>query len=121
MSLLSGRISFTDRLARVVHGVAVRGFGREAEAYERSRPSYPPESVAWLVHHLGIRPGAVVADLAAGTGTSTRLLVPTGATVLAIEPVQGMNQLLHTVLPSVPVVAGTAEAMPIQSSSLDAV
>lgn len=99
----------------------MRGFGREAEAYERSRPTYPPEAVAWFVHHLGIRPGAVVADLAAGTGKFTRLLVPTGATVVAIEPVQGMNQLLRTAVPGVPVVAGTAEAMPIRSSSLDAV
>ena len=105
----------------MVHEVALRGFGREAEAYERSRPSYPPEAVAWLVHHLGIRRGAIVADLAAGTGKLTRLLMPTGATVIAIEPVQGMNQLLHKVLPSVPIVAGTAEAMPIRSSSLDAV
>lgn len=62
-------------------------FRRGAEAYERSRPSYPPESVAWLVHQLGIRPGAVVADLAAGTGKFTRLLMPTGATRRAIEPV----------------------------------
>ena len=78
----------------------VRGFGREAEAYERSRPSYPPEAVAWLVHHLGIRPGAVVADLAAGTGKFTRLLMPTGATVLAIEPVSESPGLCHA-LPAI--------------------
>jgi SAM-dependent methyltransferase len=105
----------------MVHEVAMRGFGREAEAYERSRPSYPPDAVAWLVHHLQVRPGAVVADLAAGTGKLTRLLLPTGAHVLAVEPVQGMYRLLHEMLPRVPIVAGTAEAMPILSSSLDAV
>jgi SAM-dependent methyltransferase len=105
----------------MVHEVAMRGFGREAEAYERSRPSYPPDAVAWLVHHLQVRPGAFVADLAAGTGKLTRLLLPTGAHVLAVEPVQGMYRLLHEMLPRVPIVAGTAEAMPILSSSLDAV
>lgn len=104
----------------MVHEVALRGFGSEAETYERSRPSYPPDAVAWLVDHLRIRPGAVVADLAAGTGKFTRLLAPTGASVLAIEPVEGMRQVLHQVLPHVPIVAGTAEAMPIKSSSLDA-
>ncbi len=71
----------------MVHEVAIRGFGREAEAYERSRPSYPPDAVTWLVHHLQIGPGAIVADLAAGTGKFTRLLLPTGARVIAVEPV----------------------------------
>ncbi|MDP8960802.1 MAG: class I SAM-dependent methyltransferase [Actinomycetota bacterium] len=105
----------------MVHDVAMRGFGREAEAYERSRPSYPPDAVAWLVDRLQVRPGAVVADLAAGTGKLTRLLLPTGAAVFAIEPVEGMRQVFHQLLPAVPIVAGTAEAMPIKSSSLDAV
>lgn len=105
----------------MVHETASRGFGREAEAYERSRPSYPPGAVAWLVDHLRVRPNAVVADLAAGTGKLTRLLLPTGASVVAVEPVEAMRQVLHRLLPSVAVVAGTAEAMPIRSASLDAV
>ena len=105
----------------MVHEVATRGFGREAEAYERSRPSYPPDAVAWLVHHLQLDTGSVVADIGAGTGKLTRLPLPTGAFVLAVEPVRGMRQLLHQLLPTVPTVAGTAEAIPIKSSSLDAV
>lgn len=105
----------------MVHEVAQRGFGAEAQAYERSRPSYPPDAVAWLVDHLQVRPGAVVADLAAGTGKFTRLLVPTGATVVAIEPVEGMRDVLRAALPGAPIVAGTAEAMPVKSSSLDVV
>lgn len=105
----------------MVHEVALDGFGREAGTYERSRPSYPPDAVAWLVDRLRLRPGAVVADLAAGTGKLTRLLLPTGASVVGIEPVEGMRRLLHQMLPTVPIVAGTAELMPIRSSSLDAV
>lgn len=99
----------------------MRGFGREADAYERSRPSYPPEAVTWLVDRFRLRPGAVVADLAAGTGKLTRLLLPTGASVVGIEPVEGMRRVLHQMLPGVPIAGGTAEAMPIKSSSLDAV
>jgi len=105
----------------MVHEIAMRGFGSEADAYERSRPSYPPEAVAWLVDRLRLRPGAVVADLAAGTGKLSRLLLPTNASVVGIEPVEGMRRVLHQILPSVPIIAGTAEAMPIRSSSLDAV
>jgi SAM-dependent methyltransferase len=105
----------------MVHKVAMRGFGREADVYERSRPSYPSEAVAWLADGLRLRPGAVVADLAAGTGKFTALLLPTGASVVGIEPVAGMRRVLQQKLPSVPLVAGTAEAMPIKSCSLDAV
>ena len=49
----------------------------EAGTYERSRPSYPPDAVAWLAEHLRIGPGARVLDLAAGTGIFTRLLSST--------------------------------------------
>lgn len=41
--------------------------------------------------------------------------------MLAIEPVHDMRQVLHQLLPDVPTVAGIAEAMPLRSSSLDAV
>jgi SAM-dependent methyltransferase len=105
----------------MVHEVAKVGFGREAEAYERSRPSYPPDAVAWLVEHLRIGPGSVVVDLAAGTGKLTRLLAPTGARIVAVEPVSAMRAILREALPSVPTVAGTAEALPLRASSVDAV
>jgi len=105
----------------VVHDVARLGFHREAEVYERSRPSYPPEAVAWLVDNLGIGPGRVVVDLAAGTGKMTRLLVPAGAALVAVDPVAGMRDVLRRLLPAVPTVAGNAEALPFRGSTLDAV
>jgi SAM-dependent methyltransferase len=104
-----------------VHEVAEEGFGREAEAYERVRPSYPADAVAWLVDNLGLGPGGVVLDLAAGTGKFTRLLVPSGSTVLAVEPVEGMRQRFVAAVPGVPMVAAVAEALPIAPRSLDAV
>jgi SAM-dependent methyltransferase len=105
----------------MVHDVAKLGFDREAEVYERSRPSYPPDAVAWLVDNLRIGPGKVVVDLAAGTGKLTRLLLPTGASLVAVDPVVGMRDVLHRLLPTVPTVAATAEAMPFRASSVDAV
>ena len=57
-----------------VHEVASSGFGAEADAYERARPSYPPDAVAWIVDALGLTAGGVVCDVAAGTGKFTRLL-----------------------------------------------
>lgn len=100
-----------------VHEVASSGFGAEADAYERARPSYPPDAVAWIVAALGIAPGRDVADVAAGTGKFTRLLAPTGAWLVAVEPVEGMRARL----PSMPATAATAERLPFADASLDAV
>ena len=61
-----------DSACLSVHEVASSGFGAEADAYERARPSYPPDAVAWIVDALGIAPGRDVADVAAGTGKFTR-------------------------------------------------
>jgi len=104
-----------------VHEVAEEGFGREAETYERVRPSYPADAVAWLVDGLGLEPGRVVLDLAAGTGKFTRLLVPSGATVLAAEPVDGMRRRFLAAVPGVPVIGAVAEALPVARGALDAI
>jgi SAM-dependent methyltransferase len=104
-----------------VHEVAQRGFDAAADAYERARPTYPPDAVAWLVDNLRIGDGTSVCDLAAGTGKLTRLLAPSGATLVAIEPVEGMSHHLRSTQPEVPVVAGAAEALPLRDGSLDAV
>jgi SAM-dependent methyltransferase len=104
-----------------VHDVARRGFDIGADAYARARPSYPPDVVAWLVEHCAIRPGTRVCDLAAGTGILTCLLTPTGAAVIAVEPVDGMRHVLRASFPEVPALAATAEALPFSGGSLDAV
>ena len=70
-----------------------------------------------LVDALAIGPGRDVLDLAAGTGKLTRLLVPTGAHVVAVEPVPAMRALLT----DVDALDGTAEAIPLPDASVDAV
>jgi len=97
------------------------GFDRSAPDYERGRPTYPGEAVGWLVEALRISPGTAVVDLAAGTGKLTRLLVPSGATVVAVEPVAGMREQLRSVVPGVEVLDGRAEAIPLGGGSADAV
>lgn len=104
-----------------VHEVAATGFDREAQVYEQARPSYPPEAVAWLAEHLRIGPGARVADVAAGTGKLTRLLTPLGASLVGVEPVAGMRTAFVAMCPGVPLVASTAEQLPIAASTLDAI
>jgi SAM-dependent methyltransferase len=101
--------------------VAARGFDASADQYERHRPSYPPDAIGWLVASCRIGPAARVCDLGAGTGKVTRLLLPTGASVLAVEPLDGMVAVLHRELPSVPAVVGVAEALPLADGSCTAI
>jgi ubiquinone/menaquinone biosynthesis C-methylase UbiE len=100
---------------------AASAFGPAAADYERARPSYPPESIEILRREIGVGVGARVCDLAAGTGKLTRLLVATGADVVAVEPVPGMREQLSEVLPEIEVLDGTAEAIPFGDGAFDAV
>jgi SAM-dependent methyltransferase len=104
-----------------IDDVAARGFEAGAAAYELARPGYPDEAIALLVTALGIAAGTIVCDLAAGTGKLTRRLVDLGASVIAIEPVDGMRRQLETVLPAVEAITGTAEAIPLPDASVDVV
>jgi SAM-dependent methyltransferase len=104
-----------------VHEIAARGFGAQADAYDRARPSYPQDAIDWLVSELAIGPGRTVVDLAAGTGKLTRLLAGTGADLIAVEPVASMRDRLRAGLPDVSALAGVAEALPLADKSVDTV
>jgi SAM-dependent methyltransferase len=104
-----------------VHESASRGFGREADAYERGRPEYPRDAIEWLASALRLHAGSVVADVGAGTGKLTRALTALGVEVTAIEPVLAMRQVLSRELPAVEVLDGSAEALPLADASVDAI
>jgi SAM-dependent methyltransferase len=103
-----------------IHEAAAAGFSAGSGAYERGRPSYPQEAVDLIVSELGVGPGSKVVDLAAGTGKFTALLAPSGADVVAVEPVAEMREALARSLPQVEVHDGTAESMPLADGFADA-
>jgi SAM-dependent methyltransferase len=88
-------------------------FGRVADAYERSRPEYPAAAVRWLLGPRRLR----VLDLGAGTGKLTRRLVELGHDVVAVEPLAEMRERIAVA----PALEGTAEAIPAEAASFDAV
>ncbi len=68
------------------------GFGALADQYERTRPSYPAELVAWL---SADGPGAAV-DVGCGTGRVSGLLMAAGWKVIGIEPDQRMAAIARS-------------------------
>lgn len=68
------------------------GFGVLADQYERTRPSYPAELIAWLTAD-----GAgAAADVGCGTGRVAILLAATGWKVTGIEPDQRMASIARS-------------------------
>ena len=105
-----------------VHRAAAVGFATLPDAYERGRPGYPGETLAFVKELLGpAAERAAVLDLAAGTGIFTRALVDAGIEPIAAEPVEGMRAILRRSLPGIAVVAAIAESMPFAGCSFDAV
>src|SRR3954471_16020509 len=103
-----------------VHRAAAEGFSSGAEAYVRGRPDYPPQALDWLRDALGLRPGKTVVDLGAGTGKFTKVLLATGADVIAVDPVMPMLDRLRSALPAarrLRALAATAENIPLASGA----
>ena len=103
-----------------IHPSAAQGFAAAAQTYTRGRPSYPAELRGWLTGALDLGPGRTCVDLGAGTGKFTRMLVDTGAEVIAVEPVAEMRAQLSALLPGVRALEGTAERMPLAAGSVQA-
>jgi ubiquinone/menaquinone biosynthesis C-methylase UbiE len=95
-----------------------RSFGSFAETYERARPTYADEALAWIVERL---PFEHVLDLAAGTGKLSRQLVARSAQVVAVEPDAEMRAVFARVLPDVDLLAGEAESIPLPDAAVDTV
>jgi SAM-dependent methyltransferase len=104
-----------------VHPVAAAGFSAAADVYERARPSYPAEAIDWLVRRVDLREGRTIVDVGAGTGKLTRLLVATGAHVVAVEPLPAMLERLVEAAPGAEPILGTAELLPLPDASADVI
>jgi SAM-dependent methyltransferase len=105
----------------LIHHAAAHGFAANAGGYARGRPDYPAALDRWLCDAVHLASGRSVVDLGAGTGKFTPRLLATGAQVIAIEPVDAMRDRLATGFPQVDARAGSAEALPLEDASVDAV
>jgi SAM-dependent methyltransferase len=96
-----------------------RSFGSVAGGYAALRPSYPADAVAFLLETDG--PPRRTLDVGAGTGLLTEVVRSLGNDVLAVDPSAEMLAELRDRLPGVDAVVGTAESLPVDDASVDAV
>lgn len=89
-------------------------FGSAAAEYQRGRPSYPSESVNWLLGEA-----ETVADIGAGTGKLTQSLLGDNRRVIAVEPDERMLAALAESLPDVDPRLGSGEDLPLDDASVD--
>lgn len=99
-------------------------FTNRVDAYVRYRPGYPAAVIDALQRQAGLGPASLVADIGAGTGIFTQLLLPHVAHVWAVEPNDAMRAAADQLLagrPNTTRVNGTAEATTLPDHSVDLV
>ncbi|WP_405167268.1 class I SAM-dependent methyltransferase [Nocardia sp. NBC_01499] len=116
-----GNTTDRDASQRDLHARRATSFGANAMDYAEHRPDYPLAAIKWALEFVPAVPAPVVLDLGAGTGKLTEGLLAAGATVIAVEPDDGMRVELMRRLPGVRVYEGTAEAIPLADGSVDAI
>lgn len=105
------------RVLRVSETSRALSFGQLADEYDRWRPGYPEQAVEWLAPAAPAR----VADVGAGTGKMTSLLVARGLVVEAVEPDPRMLAVLARNTPQARHHLSVSTEIPVEDTSLDAV
>ena len=103
-------------------GGGTAAFTSKVDDYVAARPPYPRELFAFFSDVVGVRKGARVVDVGAGTGMFTAGLLDHGYEVLAVEPNEGMRRAADDRFHDVPGYSsapGSAEAMPVPANSVD--
>lgn len=90
-----------------------RSFGAAVLEYQKGRPEYLDEHVAWLLEGVN----GPVLDLAAGSGKLTRGIQRLGFDVIAVDP----DEQMLSAISGITTLVGTAEAIPLPDASVAAV
>jgi SAM-dependent methyltransferase len=92
-------------------------FGTAATEYDRLRSGPPALAVDWLVGDEITN----AVELGAGTGKFSRMLAERVPELYPIEPDERMRDVFANSCPGLSALAGTAEEIPLQDGSVDAV
>lgn len=92
-----------------------QSFLSDAEDYDRYRPGYPPEAVAWVIG----REQSTVIDIGCGPGNLTAQLMELGHFAIGVDPSTVMLQRASA--KGLRVAGGSAEALPLRDACCDVV
>ncbi|WP_183576647.1 class I SAM-dependent methyltransferase [Mucilaginibacter sp. X5P1] len=101
---------------------STKRFSDRVDNYIKFRPGYPPEVLAFLKQECKLNADSVIADVGAGTGIFTKLLLDEGYKVYAVEPNQPMRDAAVDQLSAYKTFApidGTAEATTLPTKCAD--
>ena len=99
-------------------------FSNRAADYRLHRPGYPAAIAGLMREECGLPAGAAVADIGAGTGRFTKMLLEAGYAVTAVEPNAAMRAAAEEELRGYPgfhSVGAPAEATGLAGGSFDAI
>ena len=92
------------------------------EIYAKYRPSYTNALIEYLYTEIGFNKESTIADIGAGTGILSKLLLLRGSTVIAVEPNDDMRKIAEQDLATFHnfiSIKASAENTTIQNASVD--
>lgn len=99
-----------------------QSFSNRVKDYVKYRPTYPSDAIDYLYDIVKIDNNSSVADIGAGTGKFSKLLVERGTNVIAVEPNHEMRKASEQILgheSNFRAVAGFAESTGLPNNSVD--
>jgi SAM-dependent methyltransferase len=98
-------------------------FSNRVDTYVKYRPTYPKEAIDYLYGTVGLTTESLVADIGAGTGIFSELLLERGSRVIGVEPNQAMREKSEARLAAefegFRTCPGSAEETGLEESSMD--
>lgn len=97
-------------------------FSGKADIYVQYRPTYPGAFIGYLYAEVGFAPASRIADIGAGTGIFSRLLLEKGSRVFCVEPNADMLRAARNGLgqfPDCEFVQASAENTGLPDKSVD--
>lgn len=99
-------------------------FSNRVADYVRYRPSYPQEIIDTITEYYNVTGNGVIADIGAGSGIFSSLLLKNSFNVMAVEPNEAMRGYAEAFLgrhSNYRSINGSAEKTTLEDSSVDAI